>query len=84
MAETVDLSPTQCRFESDYGYMGDMVMRVNTTRNRCLGDDDFVDECMKKLMFQYPEIESYTFIRTDESHIEVMIWGEHLNFELDK
>lgn len=50
-------------------------MKVNTTKNKRLDDDTFVEECMRLLTEQYPSIEGYTYERVDEDAIQLLIWG---------
>jgi len=55
-------------------------MRVKTHANVQLSDDEFVAECMDKLIKKYPQIAGYTFERPeDQEVINVLMWGD---FEL--
>ena len=78
MAEAVDLNPTKCQFESDYGHVQDLLMSVRTVENPKLKDDAFVDDCMAKLMEKYPQITDYQWERVDDRHINILMWGPTL------
>ena len=50
-------------------------MRIKTVQNPSLKDDAIVDECMEKLMNEYPGVlQSYMWERVGED-IQVMIIG---------
>lgn len=59
--------------------MAELLFKVNTSKNKEMSDDEFVEHCMGKLMAKYPEISSYMYERVDEEVIHILLWG---NFEV--
>jgi hypothetical protein len=56
--------------------MENLLMRVKTTNNPKLSDDQIVHECMERLIEQYPCIESYIFERYNDEYINILMYGD--------
>lgn len=56
--------------------MTELLFKVNTSKNQDISDEDFVKDCMKRLMEKYPQVRSYMYERVDEDHIHILLWGD--------
>lgn len=61
--------------------MAELLVRVKTSSNRKLDDDEVVNECMERLVENYPEIDGWVFERVDDAHIQILMWGDNFNVD---
>ena len=56
--------------------MTTLLLRIKSSDNPKLSDDEVVTECMQRLMEKYPQVTGYQFERLEGDYINVLLWGD--------